>query len=79
MYWLPTPHITHWYGCKAHGKWRLTANYRWLDANTDPLTADVPNIAELIATIQEQAHQMLATIDMKDMFFMVPIEKSDQD
>ena len=64
---------------KPNGKWRLTIDYRRLNANTGPLTAAVPNIAELIATIQEQAHQILATIDVKDMFFMVPIQEADRD
>lgn len=44
-----------------------------------PLTTAVPNIAELIATIQEQAHQIMATIDVKDMYFMVPLQEQDQE
>jgi len=38
----------------------------------------VPNIAELISTIQEHVHPILATIDVKDMFFMVPLQSEDQ-
>jgi len=38
----------------------------------------VPNIAELISTIQEHEHPILATIDVKDMFFMVPLQPDDQ-
>lgn len=64
---------------KPDGRWRLTVDYRHLNANTGPLTAAVPNIAELIATIQEQAHPILATIDVKDMFFMVPLQDSDRE
>lgn len=45
----------------------------------DPLTAAVPNIAELIVTTQEQAHQILAAIDVKDMFSMVPLQEADRD
>ncbi|TRZ07558.1 hypothetical protein HGM15179_019549, partial [Zosterops borbonicus] len=41
-----------------------------LNSNTGPLTAAVRNIAELIATTQEQAHQIMATIDFKDIFLM---------
>lgn len=40
---------------KPNGKQQLTIDYWHLNANTGPLTAAVPNIAELIATIQEQA------------------------
>jgi len=38
----------------------------------------VPNIAELISTIQEHAHPILATTDVKDTFFMVPLQPEDQ-
>lgn len=63
---------------KPHGKWRLTMDYQQLDVNTGLLTAAVPNTAELISIIQEQAHNIIATIDVKDMFFMVPLQKEDQ-
>ena len=61
------------------GNWRLTADYRWLNSTTGPLTAAVPNMAELRATRQEQAHQIMATIDVKDMPFMVPSQEQDQE
>ncbi|XP_075595325.1 uncharacterized protein LOC142599343 [Balearica regulorum gibbericeps] len=64
---------------KPNGMWRLTVDYRRLNANTGPLTAAVSNIAELIATIQERAHPVMATVDVKDMFFMVPLQPEDQD
>lgn len=64
---------------KPNGKWRLTVDYRRLNANTGPLTAAVPNIGELIAAIQEQSHPVMAVIDVKDMFFMVPLQPEDQD
>lgn len=64
---------------KSNGKWQLTVDYRKLSAYTAPLTAAVPNIAELIATIQEHAHPILATIDVKNTFFMVSLQESDQE
>jgi len=42
------------------------------------LTAAMPNIAKVISTIQEYAHPILATIDVKDMFFMVLLQPEDQ-
>jgi len=63
---------------KPNGKWQLTVNYCRLNVNMGLLTAAVPNIAELISTIQEHAHPILATIDVKDMFFMVPLQPEDQ-
>lgn len=44
-----------------------------------PLTAAVPNTAKLIATIQEWAHSILEPTDVKDMFFMVPLQETDRD
>lgn len=61
-----------WPVCKPKGKWRLTIDYCGLHANPDPLTAAAPNIAELIASVQEQAHPMRASIDVKDVVFMSP-------
>lgn len=49
------------------------------NANTGPLTAAITNIAELITTIQEQADQILVTIDVKDTFFMVPLQETGTD
>lgn len=45
---------------KPNSNWRLTVNYWCLDSDLGPLTAAIPNIAELIATIQEQAHKITA-------------------
>jgi len=63
---------------KPNGKCWLTVDYCRLNANTGLLTAAVPNIAELISTIQEHVHPILATIEVKDMFFMVPLQPEDQ-
>lgn len=62
-----------------NGKWRLTIDFRRLNANTDPLTAAVPNLAELITLIQEKAHSIMPPIDVKDMFFMTPLQPEDMD
>ncbi|KAK4806990.1 hypothetical protein QYF61_000319 [Mycteria americana] len=52
---------------KPDGRWRLTVDYRRLNANTAPLTAAVPNIANLTATLQAAAHPWMAALDVKDM------------
>ena len=62
---------------KRNGKWQLIIDYRCLNANTGPLSTAVPNVAKLIATVQEQARPILATLDVKDMFFMVPLQERD--
>ncbi|KAK4819569.1 hypothetical protein QYF61_007080, partial [Mycteria americana] len=48
---------------KPDGRWRLTVDYRRLNANTAPLTAAVPNIANLTATLQAAAHPWMAALD----------------
>ncbi|GAB0206094.1 pol-like protein ENS-3 [Grus japonensis] len=61
-----------------NGQWRLTIDYRRLNANTAPLTAAVPNIAELVTQIQGASHPWMATLDVKDMFFMIPLQEHDK-
>lgn len=68
-----------WLVRNPNGKWRLTIDYCRLNANSDPLTAAVPNIAGLIASIQEQAHPIRATMDVKDMIFMSPLQPEDKE
>jgi len=63
---------------KPNGKWRLTVDYRRLNVNTGPLTAAVPNAAELISTVQEHAPPILAATGVKDVFFMVRLQPEDQ-
>ncbi|NXO54347.1 POL5 protein, partial [Aramus guarauna] len=60
------------------GQWRLTIDYRRLNANTAPLTAAVPNIAELVTQIQGASHPWMATLDVKDLFFMIPLQEHDK-
>lgn len=54
-------------------------DYGCLNSNLGPLTEAIPNIAELIATMQEQAHKIMAPIDVKAMFFMVGWQEEDQE
>lgn len=54
-------------------QWRFTVDYRQLNASTAPLTAAVPSIAKIVTMIQGAAHPWTATLDVKDMFFMIPL------
>lgn len=47
-------------------------DYRCLNANMGPLTATVPNIDELISTIQEQAHQIVTIVEVKHALYGSP-------
>lgn len=49
-----------------------------LNTDTDPLTAAVPNLAELLTAIQKKPHPIMSTTDVKDMFFMVPFQTEDR-
>lgn len=63
---------------KPNGKWRLPVDYCCLSADTDSLPAAIPNITGLAATIQEQAHRVVTTTDIKEMCCMVPLQRGDQ-
>lgn len=54
-------------------------DYRKLNANTEHLTAAVPNVAELIAITQEQPHPILTITDVKDVLFMAPLQGNDRE
>lgn len=54
-------------------------DYRKLNANTAHLTAAVPNMAEVTAITQEQPHPILAITDVKDVFFMTPLQGNDRE
>ncbi|KAK4828563.1 hypothetical protein QYF61_027532 [Mycteria americana] len=64
---------------KPDGRWRLTVDYRRLNANTAPLAAAVPDIANLTATVRAAAHPWMAALDVKDMFIMVPLKEEDKE
>lgn len=63
---------------KPTGQWRFTVDYRKLNANTAPLTAAVPSIAEIVTMIKGAAHPWMAALDVKDMFFMIPLLEQDK-
>lgn len=43
------------------------------------LTAAVPNIANLSATLKAAAHPLMVVLDIKNMFFMVPLKEEDKE
>lgn len=63
---------------KKDRSWRLTVDYWRLNANTGPLIAAVLNIENLTVTLQASTHKWMAVLDIKDMFFMVPIQEEDK-
>lgn len=63
---------------KPDGSWRLTVHYWRLNANTGPLTAAVPNVTNLTATLQASAHKWMSVLDIKGMFFIVPVREEDK-
>lgn len=63
---------------KLNGQCQLMSDYRQLNANTTPLAATVPNISALVTQIQEASHPWMATLDVKNMFFMIPLQEHDK-
>ena len=58
---------------------KFTIDYWLLNPNIPPLTADVPNIANLTTTLQAAAHPWMVALDVKDRFFVVPLEDEDKE
>ena len=63
---------------KLDGRWHLTIDYGKLNSNTAPLTAAVPSINSIAMAIQAAAHPWMAALDVKDMFFMIPLREEDK-
>ncbi|KAK4828043.1 hypothetical protein QYF61_023081, partial [Mycteria americana] len=59
----PTTSITAHAQAKSE---TVVDEYQCLNTGTGPLTAAVPNTAELVSAIQEQLRNILATVDIKD-------------
>lgn len=66
-----------WPVLKPDGWWCSTIDYRKLNNNTLPLTATVPSITSVVTAIQAAAHSWVATLDVKDMVFMVLLREED--
>lgn len=63
---------------KPDMRWQLTVDHQHLNTNRTSLKAAVPNNANLIATIQSAAHSWMATLDLKDEFFIIPLQEKDR-
>lgn len=57
----------------------MTVDYRALDAATEPLTAAVPSIADVTTQLNAASFPWMAVIDVKDMFFMIPLCEADRE
>ncbi|KYO42385.1 pol-like protein ENS-3 [Alligator mississippiensis] len=64
-----------WLVHKPNGEWRLTIDFRTLNANTDHLTAPVPSMPALTENIRCYGPQWMGFMDIKDMFFAIPVHE----
>lgn len=78
-------HCTHsaynspvWPVHKADGQWCSTIEYRKLNRSTPLWTAAVLSITSVVTAIHVAAHPWVATLDVKDMIFMVPLREEDK-
>ncbi|KAK4807226.1 hypothetical protein QYF61_024346 [Mycteria americana] len=64
---------------KPNGTWCLTVDYHKLNENIGLLHVAVLSITDLVFTIEQVAHPWMVALDVKDMFFMVPLQPEDQE
>lgn len=64
---------------KPNGKWRLTVDYRKINENTEKLPGSLPDIDNITTRIKTFAPLWLATIDLTDMFFGIPIHPNSRE
>ncbi|TRZ04885.1 hypothetical protein HGM15179_022222 [Zosterops borbonicus] len=57
-----------WPVCKSSGEWRLTVDYRALNAVTPPVSAAVPDMLELQYELESKAAKWYATSDIANAF-----------
>lgn len=64
---------------KPNGKWRLTVDYRKVNENTEKLPGSLPDIDNITNRIKTYAPLWLATVDLTDMFFGIPLHPSSRE
>ncbi|XP_059689985.1 uncharacterized protein LOC132320724 [Gavia stellata] len=64
---------------KLDGSWRMTVDYREVNKVSPPITAAVPEVAELVHQIQVHPGTWYAVIDVANAFFTVPIPIATQE
>lgn len=64
---------------KPNGKWRFTVDYRKINELSPKMPGELPDIESIWMRIRNYAPKWMATLDLSDMFFGIPIHPDSQE
>lgn len=64
---------------KPNGKWRFTVDYRRINELSPKMPGSLPDVEGIWLKIRQYAPTWLATIDLSDMFFGIPLHPDSQE
>lgn len=68
-----------WPVLKSNGKYRFTVDYRKINEKSPKMPGSLPDIEDIFLRIRQKAPKWLATIDLSDMFFGIPLDPISQE
>ena len=68
-----------WPVLKSNGKYRFTVDYRKINEKSPKMPGSLPDIEDIFLRIRQKAPKWLATIDLSDMFFGIPLHPTSQE
>lgn len=68
-----------WPVLKPNGKWRFTVDYRRVNELSPKMPGSLPDVEGIFLRIRQEAPKWLATIDLPDMFFGIPLHPLSQE
>lgn len=64
---------------KPNGKWRFTVDYRKINELSPKMPGQLPDVEDINLRIRQNSPQWLASIDLTDMFFGIPLHPDSQE
>ncbi|XP_059120184.1 uncharacterized protein LOC131911818 [Peromyscus eremicus] len=68
-----------WPVLKPNGKWRFTVDFRRVNEKTPKLPGQLPDVEDIFLRIKNSAPKAMATIDLSDMFFGIPLHPTSRE
>lgn len=64
---------------KPNGKWRFTVDYRKINELSPKMPGQLPDVEDINLRIRQNSPRWLASIDLTDMFFGIPLHPDSQE